>query len=68
MKQMCKPRFWLLATAALIFGSHISASAQSSTVFQPGPYNTGAPTMVAAAPSLPKISAEQIARDVTGGN
>jgi len=65
MTHLRKPRFWLLTTAALIFGSHMSASAQSSTVYQPGSYNTGAPTMVAAAPSLPNITADQIARDVT---
>ena len=53
------PKFWLLATAALLLGSHISAEAQVRSNFQ-----TGAPTMVAAAPSLPTISAEQIARDV----
>ena len=64
MKHLRKPRFWLLTTAALIFGSHMSASAQSSTVFQPGNYQVGAPTTVAAAPSLPNISADQIARDV----
>ena len=65
MKQLRTSRFWLLTTAALIFGSHMSASAQSSTVFQPGNYQVGAPTTVAAAPSLPNISADQIARDVT---
>ena len=54
------PKLWLLATAALIFGSHVSASAQSLPNYQ-----AGAPTMVAAAPSLPSIPAEQIARDVT---
>jgi len=53
------PRHWLLSTAALIFGSQFSASAQIAPN-----YHTGAPTMVAAAPSLPTIPAEQIARDV----
>ena len=53
------PRLWLLSTVALIFGSHISASAQIAPTYQPG-----APTMVAAAPSLPTIAPEQIARDV----
>ena len=59
MKQLRKPRFWLFTTAALIFGSHMSASAQI-----PNNYHSGAPTMVAAAPSLPTISPDQIARDV----
>jgi len=54
------PKLWLLTTAALIFGSQMSASAQSSLRYQ-----SGAPTMVAAAPGLPSIPAEQIARDVT---
>ena len=54
------PKLWLLATAALLLGSHISASAQGFPTYQ-----TGAPTMVAAAPGLPSIPAEQIARDVT---
>ena len=70
MTHLRKSRFWLLTTAALIFGSHMSAAAQvpnsyQSNTFQTGNYNAGAPTMVAAAPSLPDISAEQIARDVT---
>jgi len=64
MKQLRKSRFWLLTTAALIFGSHISATAQVSNVYQPGNYQAGAPTIVAAAPSLPNIPADQIARDV----
>lgn len=51
------PKFWLLTTAALIFGSATAVSAQD--------YNMGTPTMVAAAPGLPSIPAEQIARDVT---
>jgi len=70
MTHLRKSRFWLLTTAALIFGSHMSAAAQVPNSYQPntfqtGNYNAGAPTMVAAAPSLPDISAEQIARDVT---
>lgn len=60
MKHMRTPRFWLLTTAALIFGSHMTASAQV-----PSNYQSGAPTMVAAAPGLPSVPAEQIARDVT---
>ncbi len=53
------PRFWLMTTAALIltFGAQ---TAQAQTT-----YHSGTPTMVAAAPSFPTISAEQIARDVT---
>ncbi len=67
MKHLRTPRFWLLATAALIFGSAGTANAQSyqAPTYQAGAYQTGAPTMVAAAPGLPSISAEQIARDVT---
>lgn len=57
MTTLRTPRFLLLTTAALAFGSHASAQSASN-------YQTGAPTMVAAAPSLPTISAEQIARDV----
>ena len=53
------PRLWLLSTVALLFGSQISASAQIAPN-----YHAGVPTMVAAAPSLPTIPAEQIARDV----
>lgn len=60
MTKFRTPKFWLLTTAALIFGSQMSASAQT-----PLDYQSGAPTMVAAAPGLPSISAEQIARDVT---
>lgn len=52
------PRFWLLTTAALVFGSHMTATAQTAN-------SSGVPTMVAAAPGLPSIPAEQIARDVT---
>lgn len=52
-------RFWLLITAVLVLGSHVTANAQGTQTYQ-----TGAPTMVAAAPSLPTIPAEQIARDV----
>ena len=59
MTQRPTPRFWLLGTAALIFGSHVSASAQQSPAYQ-----VGAPTMVAAAPALPSLSPEQIAQDV----
>ena len=65
MTHLRKPRFWLLTTAALIIGAPLSASAQNSNVYHPGAYNVGAPTMVAAAPSLPNIPADQIARDVT---
>jgi|GEM_PF-1129629 len=53
------PRFWLLTTAALIFGSALPAHAQGALNYQ-----TSAPTMVAAAPGLPSVPAEQIARDV----
>lgn len=60
MKHLRTPRFWLLTTAALILGSAGAAHAQGALTYQ-----TGAPTMVAAAPGLPSISAEQIARDVT---
>ena len=59
MTYLRSPRLWLLSTAALIFGSQIPASAQIEQN-----YHSGAPTMVAAAPSLPTISPEQIARDV----
>lgn len=59
MAQRSTPRFWLLGTAALIFGSHVSAYAQHSPA-----YHAGAPTMVAAAPALPSLSPEQIAQDV----
>ena len=60
MTHLRTPRFWLLTTAALIFGSTLPANAQSALSYQ-----SGAPTMVAAAPGLPSIPAEQIARDVT---
>ena len=60
MTKLRTPKIWLLATAALVFGSHMSASAQDNIA-----YDAGAPTMVAAAPSLPSVPAEQIARDVT---
>lgn len=60
MTYLRTPRFWLLTTAALIFGSAATANAQMTPTYQ-----TGAPTMVAAAPGLPSIPAEQIARDVT---
>jgi len=59
MKHLRTPRFWLLTTAALVFGSQITAVAQTTT------YQSGAPTMVAAVPGLPSIPADQIARDVT---
>ena len=59
MTYLRSPKLWLLSTAALILGSQISASAQIAPN-----YHSGAPTMVAAAPSLPNISPEQIARDV----
>ena len=59
MTNLRTPRFWLLTTAALIFGSHMTAAAQGVPTYQ-----TGAPTMVAAAPGLPSVPAEQIARDV----
>ena len=57
MTHLGTPRFWLLTTAALIFGSSMTASAKD--------YNMGTPTMVAAAPGFPSVPAEQIARDVT---
>ena len=57
MTHLRTPRFWLLTTAALIFGSTATVQAQD--------YQMGTPTMVAAAPGFPSISAEQIARDVT---
>ena len=57
MTHLRTPRFWLLTTAALIFGSATAVQAQN--------YNMGTPTMVAAAPGFPSIPAEQIARDVT---
>jgi len=60
MIKLRTPKLWLLTTAALIFGSQMSATAQTSLNYQ-----SGAPTMVAAAPGFPSISAEQIARDVT---
>ena len=60
MKTLRTPRFWLLTTAALIFGSALPAHAQGALSYQ-----TSAPTMVAAAPGLPSVPAEQIARDVT---
>lgn len=60
MTHIRTPRFWLLTTAAFVFGSHLTAVAQSSPNYQ-----ASAPTMVAAAPGLPSISPEQIARDVT---
>ncbi len=60
MTHLPSPRFWLLTTAALVFGSALPANAQMSRTYQ-----TGAPTMVAAAPGLPSIPADQIARDVT---
>lgn len=56
MKHRHTPKFWLLTTAALLFGSAVTANAQD--------YRAGAPTMVVAAPGLPSISPEQIARDV----
>lgn len=58
MKNIRTPRIWLLTTAALIFAVPAAASAQSTA------YHTGTPTMVAAAPGLPSVPAEQIARDV----
>jgi len=60
MMKLRTPKLWLLTTAALIFGSQMSATAQT-----PLNYQSGAPTMVAAAPGFPSIPAEQIARDVT---
>ncbi|MEP3653907.1 MAG: hypothetical protein ABJO36_03340 [Litorimonas sp.] len=60
MTHLRTPRFWLLTTAALVFSSSIPANAQSVPIYQ-----AGAPTMVAAAPGLPSIPAEQIAQDVT---
>ena len=58
------PKFWLLTTAALICSAQMSAQAQVSTSYGSN-YEYGAPTMVAAAPSLPTLRAEQIAQDVT---
>ena len=60
MKTLRTPRFWLLTTAALMLGAHGTANAQTASS-----YNYGTPTMVAAAPGLPSVPAEQIARDVT---
>lgn len=60
MIKLRTPKLWLLTTAALIFGSQMSATAQTSLNYQ-----SGVPTMVAAAPGFPSIPAEQIARDVT---
>jgi len=56
MRLLRAPRFWLMTSAAFILSA--GANAQTS-------YQSGAPKMVAAAPGLPSISAEQIARDVT---
>lgn len=60
MRHFCTPKFWLLTTAAFVLGSQMSATAQTTPNYQ-----AGAPTMVAAAPGLPSIPADQIARDVT---
>ncbi len=59
MTTLRTPRFWLMTTAAFMF----SVGAQSA--YAQAGYQAGAPTMVAAAPSFPTISADQIARDVT---
>jgi len=47
-----------------MFGSQITAQAQVSSSYG-ATYEYGTPTMVAAAPSLPAVRAEQIAQDVT---
>lgn len=69
MTYLKTPKFWLLTTAALMCGAQMSAQAQVSTsqVSQSygSNYEYGTPTMVAAAPSLPSVRAEQIAQDVT---
>lgn len=65
MTYLRTPKFWLLTTAALVFGSAATANAQTMQTYQGQAYQIGAPTMVAAAPGLPSVPAEQIARDVT---
>lgn len=64
MTHLKTPKFWLLTTAALMCGPQMSAQAQLSDSYGSN-YEYGTPTMVAAAPSLPTIRAEQIAQDVT---